>query len=172
MEVARRNALDAMPGGPFVAAIGRAVCNEGTPREGAAWLLDLGTSFLRSEGVEDAGPWQSFDLLIVDFEQLDRIWPAFILAAQNLPAGAPPVLPGLARFMAERLPNVWRGDHLRPVAPVTRAVALADRIDTLVGLFFAGAKVTGSKDPFALRRAAREVLEMIVFPICRLQRAA
>lgn len=42
------------------------------------------------------------------------------------------------------------------------AVALADRIDTLVGIFSIGEKPTGSKDPFALRRAAIGVLNIIV----------
>ncbi|MBB3873250.1 glycine--tRNA ligase subunit beta [Brevundimonas mediterranea] len=41
-----------------------------------------------------------------------------------------------------------------PTAPVTVAVALADKLDTLVGFFAIDEKPTGSKDPFALRRAA------------------
>ena len=41
------------------------------------------------------------------------------------------------------------------------AVSLADKIDTLVGFFGIGAKPTGSKDPFALRRAALSVLRII-----------
>jgi len=42
------------------------------------------------------------------------------------------------------------------------AVALADRLDTLVGIFSIGEKPTGSKDPFALRRAAIGVLNIIL----------
>jgi glycyl-tRNA synthetase beta chain len=42
------------------------------------------------------------------------------------------------------------------------AVALADRIDTLVGIFNIGERPTGSKDPFALRRAAIGVLSIIL----------
>lgn len=42
------------------------------------------------------------------------------------------------------------------------AVALADRIDTLVGIFSIGEKPTGSKDPFALRRAAIGLLNIIL----------
>ena len=45
---------------------------------------------------------------------------------------------------------------------VGRLVALADKIDTLVGLFAVGAKPTGSKDPFALRRAALGVIRLIL----------
>jgi len=54
------------------------------------------------------------------------------------------------------------GDSV-PTAPVTVAVALADKLDTLVGFFAIDEKPTGSKDPYALRRATlgftRSVLE-------------
>ena len=43
-----------------------------------------------------------------------------------------------------------------------RSVSLADRIDTLVGFFSIGAKPTGSKDPFGLRRAAQGVVQILL----------
>jgi glycyl-tRNA synthetase beta chain len=49
-----------------------------------------------------------------------------------------------------------------PTAPVSVAVALADKIDSLVGFFAIDEKPTGSKDPFALRRAALGVTRLIV----------
>ena len=49
-----------------------------------------------------------------------------------------------------------------PSAPVSVAVALADKIDTLVGFWAIGETPTGSKDPFALRRAALGVIRLIV----------
>jgi len=49
-----------------------------------------------------------------------------------------------------------------PDAPVTVAVALADKIDTLTGFFSIGEKPTGSRDPFALRRAALGVIRLIL----------
>ena len=49
-----------------------------------------------------------------------------------------------------------------PQGDVAVAVALADRLDTLVSFFGAGIRPTGSKDPFALRRAALGILDMIV----------
>src|SRR5579863_8732858 len=49
-----------------------------------------------------------------------------------------------------------------PTAPVSVAVALADKIDTLVGFWRIGEKPTGSKDPFALRRAALGVIRLII----------
>jgi glycyl-tRNA synthetase beta chain len=49
-----------------------------------------------------------------------------------------------------------------PSAPVSVAVALADKIDTLFWFFAIGQLPTGSKDPFALRRAALGVIRLIV----------
>ena len=49
-----------------------------------------------------------------------------------------------------------------PTAPVSVAVALADRLDTLAGFFSIDERPTGSKDPFALRRAAVGVIRLII----------
>jgi glycyl-tRNA synthetase beta chain len=58
----------------------------------------------------------------------------------------------LPRFAGDVLPETQTGV----------AVALADRLDTIVGIFGIGQPPTGSKDPFALRRAALGVLRLIV----------
>jgi glycyl-tRNA synthetase beta chain len=82
---------------------------------------------------------------------------------------------------AEGLPEeVWRAIyyHYLPIgveadAPPIRAqlkkatvtwaaVSLADKLDTIVGLFAAGEKPTGSRDPYALRRAAQGVIKILV----------
>ncbi|MDR3513432.1 MAG: glycine--tRNA ligase subunit beta [Caulobacteraceae bacterium] len=49
-----------------------------------------------------------------------------------------------------------------PTAPVSVAVALADKLDTLVGFFSIDEKPTGSRDPYALRRAALGVIRIIL----------
>lgn len=49
-----------------------------------------------------------------------------------------------------------------PTAPVTVAVALADKLDTLVGFFVVDERPTGSKDPFALRRAALGLVRILL----------
>jgi len=49
-----------------------------------------------------------------------------------------------------------------PTAPVSVSVALADKIDTLVGFFAIDEKPTGSKDPYALRRAALGVIRLVL----------
>lgn len=49
-----------------------------------------------------------------------------------------------------------------PSAPVSVAVALADKLDTLTGFWAIDEKPTGSKDPFALRRAALGVIRLVL----------
>ncbi len=53
-------------------------------------------------------------------------------------------------------------DDLVPSDPVSVVVALADKIDTLVGFWAIDEKPTGSKDPYALRRAALGVIRLII----------
>ncbi|HET9175120.1 MAG TPA: glycine--tRNA ligase subunit beta [Pseudolabrys sp.] len=53
-------------------------------------------------------------------------------------------------------------DDLVPSDPVSIAVALADKLDTLVAFWVIDEKPTGSKDPYALRRAALGVIRMVV----------
>ena len=53
-------------------------------------------------------------------------------------------------------------DDLVPSDPVSVAVALADKIDTLVGFWAVDEKPTGSKDPYALRRAALGIFRLLV----------
>src|SRR4051812_15504340 len=53
-------------------------------------------------------------------------------------------------------------DDLVPADPVSIAVALADKIDTLVGFWAIDEKPTGSKDPYALRRAALGVIRLVI----------
>ncbi len=55
-----------------------------------------------------------------------------------------------------------------PTDPVSVAVALADKIDTLVGFWAIDEKPTGSKDPYALRRAALGVIRLIIENTLRL----
>jgi glycyl-tRNA synthetase beta chain len=53
-------------------------------------------------------------------------------------------------------------DDLVPSDPVSVAVALADKLDTLVGFWAVDERPTGSKDPFALRRAALGIIRLVL----------
>lgn len=55
----------------------------------------------------------------------------------------------------------FAGDNI-PASDVGALIALADRLDTIVGIFGIGQTPTGSKDPFALRRASLGVLRILV----------
>src|SRR5262249_20965728 len=59
-------------------------------------------------------------------------------------------------------------DDLVPADPVSIAVALADKLDTLLGFWSIDEKPTGSKDPYALRRAALGVIRILLDDTIRL----
>jgi glycyl-tRNA synthetase beta chain len=63
--------------------------------------------------------------------------------------------------MADQYRPRFAGDAL-PASPCGRALALADRLDTLVGIFGIGLRPTGTKDPYALRRASIAVLRLLI----------
>lgn len=67
----------------------------------------------------------------------------------------------VADALAQQYWPKFAGDRL-PEHPTACALGLADRLDTLVGIFGIGQPPTGSKDPFALRRASLAVLRIIV----------
>lgn len=67
----------------------------------------------------------------------------------------------VAQAITEHYSPKFAGDSL-PESDAGALLALADRIDTIVGIFGIGQKPTGSKDPFALRRASFGVLRILV----------
>ena len=66
---------------------------------------------------------------------------------------------GVADAIEQHYWPKFSGDQL-PSSPESAAVALADRLDTLVGIFGIGQSPTGSKDPFALRRASVAIIRL------------
>jgi glycyl-tRNA synthetase beta chain len=69
--------------------------------------------------------------------------------------------PDVAAAIAQQYWPKFAGDRL-PESLTACALGLADRLDTLVGIFGIGQPPTGSKDPFALRRASLAVLRILV----------
>ena len=69
--------------------------------------------------------------------------------------------PAVAEAVAEHYQPLGPNDAC-PSAPVGVCVALADKIDTLMGFWLIDEKPTGSKDPYALRRAALGVIRLVV----------
>ena len=69
--------------------------------------------------------------------------------------------PEVADAMLAQYQPGFAGDNI-PTENIGKVLSLADKLDTLMGIFAIGMKPTGSKDPFSLRRAALGVLRIII----------
>ena len=69
--------------------------------------------------------------------------------------------PAVAEALMEQYLPRFAGDAI-PASYTGAALALADRLDTLVGIFSIGQQPSGSRDPFALRRASLGILRIII----------
>ena len=92
--------------------------------------------------------------MVGEFPELQGVMGGYYARHQAEPE---PVASAVAEHYAPKGP-----DDRCPSAPVSVAIALADKIDSLAGFFAAGIRPTGSKDPFALRRAALGVIRLVV----------
>ena len=92
--------------------------------------------------------------MVGEFPELQGIMGGYYAAAQGEDLA-------VAAAIRDHYKPVGQGDDV-PSDPVTVAVSLADKLDTLFAFFDAGILPTGSKDPFALRRAANSIIELIL----------
>ena len=123
----------------------------------ARWLVESSVVKADIDQVERAARLAKCDLvsgMVGEFPELQGVIGGYLAGAQ-----------GEAKAVAEAVRDhykpVGQGDDV-PSAPVTIAVALADKLDSISAFFGIGQKPTGSKDPFALRRAAISSIEIIV----------
>lgn len=138
----------------------------------------LGTLHQRVERIEELSKFIA-EALKWDDETVKQAGLAARLSKSDLTTGVvgefPEVQGIMGRYVAyhEGLPAPVAeaiADHYKPLGPSDRvptdqvsvAVALAEKIDTLVAFFGINEKPTGSRDPFALRRAALGVIRLIV----------
>ena len=91
--------------------------------------------------------------MVGEFPELQGLMGGYYAAAEGLD-------PRVAAAIRDHYKPVGQGDEV-PTAPVTVAVSLADKLDTLAAFYAVGEKPTGSKDPFALRRAALAVVAIV-----------
>jgi len=91
--------------------------------------------------------------MVGEFPELQGLMGGYYARSEGLPD---PV----ADAIRDHYKPVGQGDDV-PAAPVTVAVSLADKLDTLRSFFAIDEKPTGSKDPFALRRAALAVIRLL-----------
>ena len=92
--------------------------------------------------------------MVGEFPELQGLMGGYYARAEGLSDA-------VADAIRDHYKPVGQGDEV-PTAPVTVAVALADKLDTLVGFFGIQERPTGSRDPFALRRAALGVLQILL----------
>lgn len=88
--------------------------------------------------------------MVGEFPELQGLMGGYYARAEGLPDA-------VADAIRDHYKPVGQGDDV-PTAPVTVAVALADKLDTLVSFFAVREQPSGSRDPFALRRAALGIL--------------
>ena len=91
--------------------------------------------------------------MVGEFPELQGIMGGYYARAQGLPDA-------VADAIRDHYKPAGQGDEV-PTAPATVAVSLADKLDTLRAFFGIDEKPTGSRDPFALRRAALGVIQLI-----------
>ena len=91
--------------------------------------------------------------MVGEFPELQGLMGGYYARAEGLPDE-------VADAIRDHYKPVGQGDEV-PTAPVTVAVSLADKLDTLFAFFLIDERPTGSKDPFALRRAALSIIRLL-----------
>ena len=91
--------------------------------------------------------------MVGEFPELQGLMGGYYARAEGLPDA-------VADAIRDHYRPAGQGDDV-PTAPVTVAVALADKFDTLFSFFAIDERPTGSRDPFALRRAALGAIQLV-----------
>jgi glycyl-tRNA synthetase beta chain len=124
----------------------------------ARWLVEQGIiKGANSDQVERAARLAKADLvtgMVGEFPELQGLIGGYLARAQGEPDA-------VAAAVRDHYKPAGQGDDV-PSAPLTVAVSLADKLDSICAFFAIDQKPTGSKDPFALRRAAIASIELIV----------
>ncbi|WP_439491724.1 glycine--tRNA ligase subunit beta [Blastomonas fulva] len=133
-----------------VAKLARWLCEEGIVKGDAA-LAEQAARLCKADLVTE---------MVGEFPELQGLMGGYYAAKEGLD-------PQVAAAIRDHYKPVGQGDDV-PTAPVTVAVSLADKLDTLAMFFEIDEKPTGSKDPFALRRAALGVISLVTVNQLRL----
>ena len=123
----------------------------------AALAQHIGQRIDAGAEVFEAGSLCKADLMtamVGEFPELQGTMGRYYAQAEGQPAA-------LAQALEEHYRPRFAGDGI-PASPTGQAVALADKLDTLVGIFAIEQRPTGAKDPFGLRRAALGVLRILI----------
>lgn len=124
----------------------------------ARWLVEEGiVKGPNADEVELAARLCKADLvteMVGEFPELQGLMGGYYARAEGLSDA-------VADAIRDHYKPVGQGDEV-PTAPVTVAVSLADKLDTLLSFFGIDEKPTGSKDPFALRRATLGIIALLL----------
>jgi len=124
----------------------------------ARWLVEEGiVKGAKPDQVERAARLAKADLvsgMVGEFPELQGVIGGYLAEAQGEPKA-------VAEAIRDHYKPVGQGDEV-PTSPATVAVSLADKLDTLLSFYTIGEVPTGSKDPFALRRAAIGSIALIL----------
>ena len=123
----------------------------------ARWLCEEGIVAGDPDLAEQAARLCKADLvteMVGEFPELQGLMGGYYAAKEGLPQE-------VSDAIRDHYKPVGQGDDV-PTAPVTVAVSLADKLDTLSAFFLIGEKPTGSKDPFALRRCVLGIVALIL----------
>jgi glycyl-tRNA synthetase beta chain len=140
-----------------IAALARVISEVIEPQKRVGETQFGGSSANYHNSVQLAAHLAKADLvteMVGEFPELQGLMGRYYAEAQGKP-------PGVARAIEEHYKPLGPSDRV-PTDPVSVAVALADKIDTLVGFWAIDEKPTGSKDPYALRRAALGVIRLVL----------
>ncbi len=122
----------------------------------ARYLADL-IPACDADAAENAAILAKADLvtgMVGEFPELQGVMGGYYAQAQGLPAA-------IAEAVRDHYKPSGQSDDV-PTSSVTVAVSLADKLDTLMAFFVIDERPTGSKDPFALRRAAISIISIII----------
>ncbi|HVU31652.1 MAG TPA: glycine--tRNA ligase subunit beta [Sphingomicrobium sp.] len=122
----------------------------------ARWLVESGVVKADPGQAERAARLCKADLvtgMVGEFPELQGVIGGYLADAQQEPRE-------ISEAIREHYKPAGQGDDV-PAEPLAIAVALADKLDSISSFFLVGLKPTGSKDPFALRRAAIASIEII-----------
>ena len=120
----------------------------------ARWLVEEGiVKGANADQAERAARLAKADLvtgMVGEFPELQGVIGGYLARAQGEPDA-------VADAIRDHYKPAGQGDEI-PIAPATLAVSLADKFDSLICFFAIGERPSGSKDPFALRRAGLGVI--------------
>jgi tetrameric-type glycyl-tRNA synthetase beta subunit len=146
---------DALAGVVFQHRLGSMLAKSERMVAVSGWIAqETGTDIVAAERAAHLAKCDLVTLMVGEFGSLQGVMGRYYAAASGESAE-------VSDAIEQHYWPKHSGDQL-PGNAAGRAVALADRVDTLLGIFAVGGRPTGVKDPFGLRRAAIGVLRILI----------